>query len=151
VIYIGIFCFIACHGVIFGLSHGVLDDLDFWSGTFCLVVFATIEAIIFGWFFGIDKAWIEIHHGADLKLPWIFRIVIKYITPTFLLILLGTWTYQQAIPTLKMTGVPPENHIWVLVTRLFLVSIIAILIVLVYWAWRGRPLPEVDFDHHEEI
>ena len=49
VIMIGIFTFIACHGVIFGLSHGVLDDLDFWSGTFSLVVLATIESIIFGW------------------------------------------------------------------------------------------------------
>ena len=151
VLYTAIFCFIACHGVIFGLAHGVLDELDFWSGTFFLVVLGTIEAIIFGWVFGIDRAWAEIHHGADIKLPLIFRIVIKYITPTFLLILLGTWTYQQAIPVLKMEGVSTENFPWVLGTRLILVFIIATVIVLVYWAWRGRPFPDIDFDRNEEL
>ncbi len=151
VLYLAIFCFIACNGVIFGLSHGVLDDLDFWSGTFGLVLLGTIEAIIFGWVFGIDKAWKEIHRGADIQLPGIFRFVIKYVTPTFLLILLGTWTFQQAIPMLKMEGVAPENRLWILVTRLILVSLVMILSILVYLAWRNRPLPEIDQMHDEEI
>ena len=131
------------------MSHGVLDELDFWSGTFFLVVLATIEAIIFGWVFGIDRAWKEIHHGADIQLPWVFRIVIKYITPSFLLFLLGAWTYQLAIPTLKMEGVPPENRPWVLGTRLALFLILLTMIFLVFWAWRGRPLPDIDFDDKE--
>ncbi len=153
VLYIAIFCFIACHGVIFGLAHGVLDELDFWSGTFSLVVLATIEAIIFGWIFGIDRAWKEIHHGADIQLPWIFRFVIKYVTPTFLLIILVTWAIERAIPVLKMEGVPPENHMWVIVTRLFLVAIVAVLSILIYWAWRGRSLPDsdLDYDFHGEV
>ncbi|MBN1293390.1 MAG: sodium-dependent transporter [Candidatus Latescibacteria bacterium] len=150
VIIIAVFCFIACNGVIIGLSHGVLDELDFWSGTFSLVVLATIEAIIFSWVFGIDRAWKEIHHGADIQLPWSFRIVLKYVTPTFLLILLGVWTYQLAIPTFKMVGVQPENKIWVLGTRLGLVAVIITMIILVYWAWRGRPLPDIDIETDEE-
>ncbi|MCE5250313.1 sodium-dependent transporter [bacterium] len=149
-LYIAIFCFIACHGVIIGLSHGVLNDLDFWSGTFGLVVLGTIESIIFGWIFGIDRAWKEIHHGADIQLPWIFRIVIKYVTPSFLLIILITWTYQLAIPTIKMEGVPPENRVWMLGTRLVLVSIVLLTIALVYWAWRGRSLPDIDIDQTTE-
>ncbi|MCD6309051.1 MAG: sodium:calcium symporter, partial [Candidatus Latescibacteria bacterium] len=147
VLLTGVFSFIACHFVIFGLSHGVLDELDFWSGTFFLVVLGTIEAVIFGWVFGIDRAWAEIHHGADIALPRIFRIVIKYVTPTFLLILLGTWTWQQAIPVLFMEGVPAGNRLWVLGTRLALLSIIGGVIVLVWWAWRGRPLPDLEIDH----
>ncbi len=150
VIFIAVICFIASNGVIIGLSHGVLDELDFWSGTFFLVVLATIEAIIFGWVFGIDRAWKEIHHGADIRIPWIFRIVIKYITPSFLLFLLGAWTYQLAIPTLKMEGVPPENLPWVLGTRLILLLIFITMILLVYLAWRGRPLPDIDFDELED-
>ncbi len=149
VTYIAIFAFISCHGVILGLSHGVLNDLDFWSGTFGLVIFATIEAIIFGWIFGIDRAWAEIHRGADIKLPFIFRFVIKYVTPTFLLVILITWTFQQAIPMLRMVDVPPENRIWVLGTRLFLVFIIIVLMSLVYWAWKGRPLPDIGADGEE--
>ena len=149
VLYIAIFCFIACHGVIFGLAHGVLDDLDFWTGTFGLVIFGTIEAIIFGWIFGIDRAWKEIHHGADIQLPLIFRFIIKYVTPTFLLIILGTWTVQKAVPMLKMDGIPPENHLWVLITRLILVAIITILIYLIYRAWRGRSLPDIDLRYND--
>lgn len=151
VLYVAIFTFIACHGVIIGLAHGVLEDLDFWSGTFSLVLLGTIEAIIFGWVFGIDRAWAEIHRGADIKLPWLFRIVIKYITPTFLLIILVSWTVQQAIPTLKMEGIAPENRIWIIGTRLFLVAFIAVLIKLVYQAWRGRPLPDIDSEVNQEI
>ena len=58
------------------------------------------------------------------------------------------WTYKQAIPVLKMKDVPPENFIWVLGTRLALVCVIVVMIILVYWVWRGRSLP--DFDHLEE-
>lgn len=146
VIFIGLFTFIACHGVIIGLAHGVLDDLDFWSGTFALVLFATIEAIIFGWIFGIDRAWAEIHKGADFRLPRLFRFVIKYVTPAFLLMILAVWTYQQAIPTLFMKDVAPVNRIWVMGTRLFIVAVLMILVVMVYRAWRGRSLPEIDDD-----
>jgi len=146
VILTAAFCFVACHFVIIGLRHGVLDELDFWSGTFFLVVLGTIEAVIFGWVFGIDRAWAEIHHGADIKLPFIFRIVIKYVTPTFLLILLGTWTWQQAIPVIMMKGVAAENILWVLGTRLALLGIIVAVCLLVFLAWRGRPLPDIDND-----
>jgi len=149
VLITAVFCFIACHGVVIGLRYGVLDELDFWSGTFFLVVLGTVEAIIFGWVFGIDRAWAEIHHGADIRLPLIFRVVIKYITPTFLVVLLVTWTYKQAIPVLLMEGVPAENFRWVLGTRIVLVSIIISVILLVYWAWRGRPLPDIDIDNTE--
>ena len=50
-------------------KFGFLDELDFWAGTFGLVVFATIEIIIFSWIFGVKKGWEEMHKGADLKVP----------------------------------------------------------------------------------
>lgn len=139
-----VLCFIACHAVIIGLGHGVLDELDFWSGTFFLVLLGTIEAVIFGWIFGIDRAWAEIHHGAEIKLPMIFKVVIKYITPSFLVTLLVTWTYQKAIPIFRLDGVPTDNIPWVLGTRLALLGIILAVIALVYHAWQGRSLPEAE-------
>ncbi|MFN3551269.1 MAG: sodium-dependent transporter, partial [Endomicrobiia bacterium] len=51
--------FILCQPSIFLLKHGVVDELDFWGGTFCLVLFGCVEAILFSWIFGIDKAWDE--------------------------------------------------------------------------------------------
>ena len=65
---------------------GAFDEFDFWTGTFALVVFALCEAIIFAWIFGMDRAWEEITRGADMKVPRLFRFVIRYVTPSFLLV-----------------------------------------------------------------
>jgi neurotransmitter:Na+ symporter, NSS family len=148
-IYTMIFCFIACHWVIFGITHGVMEELDFWGGTFCLVLFGTVEAIIFGWMFGIDRAWRETHYGADIILPRIFKFVLKYVTPTFLIIILITWFVQMAIPTFRMDGVAAENKVWVILTRIFLVTFTTAVASLIYLAWKGRPLPEEEIE--EEI
>ena len=69
---------------------GSFDEFDFWTGTFSLIIFAFLEVIIFGWIFGIDRGWAEIQRGGDLKLPNFFKYVIKYVTPTFIgVVLLG--------------------------------------------------------------
>lgn len=65
---------------------GSFDEFDFWTGTFSLVVFALGEAFIFAYVFGMDKGWAEINRGADIKVPEIFRYVIKYVTPIFILV-----------------------------------------------------------------
>ena len=66
---------------------GAFDEFDFWTGTFSLVVFALLESIVFAFIFGIDKGWEEINRGADIVIPKFFKFVIKYITPTFILII----------------------------------------------------------------
>ena len=37
-------------------------------GTFGLVVFATLEIVLFIWIFGLDRAWETLHQGADLRI-----------------------------------------------------------------------------------
>jgi hypothetical protein len=64
------------------------DEFDFWAGTFALVVLALGETILFAWVFGMDRGWAEIMLGAQLKVPRFFYYVIKYVTPTFLLLIL---------------------------------------------------------------
>lgn len=64
---------------------GSFDEFDFWSGTFALVLFAAGEIVIFAWVFGIDRGWSEIIRGADLLVPRVFRFVIRYVTPAFIL------------------------------------------------------------------
>jgi SNF family Na+-dependent transporter len=66
---------------------GAFDEFDFWTGTFGLVVFALAESFIFAFVFGMDRGWAEITRGADIAVPEIFRFVIKYITPVFILII----------------------------------------------------------------
>ncbi|MBL9104141.1 MAG: sodium-dependent transporter [Myxococcales bacterium] len=63
---------------------GTFDEFDFWTGTFSLIIFALAEVLIFGWIFGIERGWAEINKGADIKLPGLFKHVIKYVTPAFI-------------------------------------------------------------------
>ncbi|PJB11752.1 MAG: sodium:calcium symporter [Flavobacteriales bacterium CG_4_9_14_3_um_filter_40_17] len=71
---------------VFFYNQGVFDEYDYWAATVSLVVFALLETIVFSWIFGIDKGWREINEGADIKIPNIYKFIIKYITPTLLLI-----------------------------------------------------------------
>jgi len=135
---LGSVMFILCNGAIFFLGRGVVDELDFWGGTFCLVLFATFEVILFGWVFNINKAWEEVHSGADMKIPGIYKHVIKYVTPTFLIVLLGAWFLQEWLPIIRMDNVPAENRAYVLGTRVALWLIFLILAVMVKIAWRKR-------------
>mgnify|MGYP002682154267 CR=1 FL=1 len=134
----GVLSFILCQPVIFFLGKGVLDELDFWGGTFSLVVFATIEVILFAWVFGIDKAWDEIHKGADMRVPRIYKFIIKYITPLLLFLILGMWIKQEWLPIILMKNIPDSTRGYVLFTRLGLVFIFIVIALLVKIAWRKR-------------
>lgn len=65
-------------------NQGVFDEYDYWAGTVSLVVFALVQVILFGWIFGIDNGWKEINTGADIKVPIIFKYIIKFVTPLML-------------------------------------------------------------------
>ena len=132
----GVVTFLMCQPAILFLGKGVVDELDFWGGTFFLVLFGTVEVILFAWVFGMDKAWEEIHHGADMAVPRIYRFIIKYITPLFLLLILGFWLWQEGIPTMMMKNVAAANRPYVLATRLGLLAIFVTLIILVARASR---------------
>jgi SNF family Na+-dependent transporter len=67
-------------------QQGVFDEYDYWGGTVGLVTFALFETIMFSWIFGIDKGWREINLGSDIKIPLIYKFIIKYITPLMLLL-----------------------------------------------------------------
>lgn len=131
--------FILCQPAIFFIGNGVLDEMDFWGTSVCLVVFATIEAILFGWVFGMDKAWAELHTGSDIRIPGIFRLIIKYITPLFLLTILTTWLFQKWIDVILMKEVAAENRSLVIMTRLGLLGLLAFLALMVWIVWKRRP------------
>jgi len=67
-------------------QKGVFDEYDYWGGTVSLVMFAMLESVLFAWVFGLKKGWTEITTGADIKVPIIFKYIIKYITPVILII-----------------------------------------------------------------
>lgn len=68
-----------------------LDTVDFWVGTMLIFVLATIEVILFSWVFGVERGYKEAMRGADLKIPKVWKFVIKYISPTYLLVIFVLW------------------------------------------------------------
>lgn len=75
---------------------GAFDEFDFWTGTFSLVVFALGESLIFAYVFGVEKGWQEITRGADMKVPPVFKYVIKYVTPLFILVIFAASLVKPA-------------------------------------------------------
>ncbi len=62
-----------------------MDTIDFWVGTFFILVVAAVQIVAFGWVFGVDRGLAEAHEGAQLRIPAVYRVIIKYVAPLFLL------------------------------------------------------------------
>ncbi|CUU01903.1 Na+-dependent transporter, SNF family [Candidatus Thermokryptus mobilis] len=135
---IGFSVFICIQFVVFFLKHGFLDEMDYWAGTFGLVIFALFEIIIFAWIFGMKKGWAEIVKGADIKVPKIFYYIIKYITPLYLLFIMVNWLIQDAIPTLLMKGVNPEDVPYRWGARVLMLLIFLAIVLMVRAAWKNH-------------
>jgi len=84
-------------GALFCIAHipvfmaSALDEMDFWAGTFCVIIFALIEVIIFFWAFDPHKAWEEINRGGIIQAPRIFYPIMRFITPVFLFVITFWW------------------------------------------------------------
>jgi len=96
---------------VFFFPGGAFDEFNFWAGTFCLVAFGLIEAVAFAYVFGIDQGWEELTRGADIRVPRIFRFLIQWVTPPFILLVFvaaiikpeaGDW--QAAVSVLTSGG-----------------------------------------------
>jgi len=134
----GIVTFLLCQAVLFG--PGVLGEMDFWGGNLCLVVFACVEVVLFAWVFGMDRAWTELHAGSDIRIPRLYRFVIKYVTPLALFVILGSWLYQEGLTTILFRDVKAGDPAlaWRILTRVGLLGLFLVLLVLVWIAWRRR-------------
>lgn len=133
---LGFVVLVAVQFVIFFLKYGFLSEMDYWAGTFGLVVFALIETILFMWVFGGDKAWEEMNRGGDIKIPRIFYYIMKYITPLVLFIIMIWWFINDAIPTLLLEKVASANIPYIWGSRALMVILAVILLLMVKKAWR---------------
>jgi neurotransmitter:Na+ symporter, NSS family len=175
VLVLGIITFVLCQGPLLLISHGVLDEVDFWAVNVCLVLFGLIETVLFGWVFGMegawqdlwrgtgsfgqrlwrylvrhnamDEAWTELHVGADITIPRIYRFVIKYVTPAALIAIFVAWLIQGGLDTVFLRNLwsdrqPSESQLadlpYILGTRLVLLAMFVGLAVLVWRSWRRR-------------
>lgn len=140
---LALFVLICVQFIVFLLKYGFLDEMDYWAGTFGLVVFALMETILFMWVFGADKAFEEINSGGDIKIPIFFKYIMKYITPLILIIIMIWWLINDAIPTLLLKGVPQEKVPYIWGARILMLLILGIILFMIYIAWKNKePLKE---------
>lgn len=96
---VSILGFITGVGTIFVLYFSqdlkALDTIDYWVANLLMVLLSLIEIIIFAWVIGIDKGFQEAHQGSAIRIPGVFRIIMKYVCPTLLIVIFGTWLVQQ--------------------------------------------------------
>lgn len=92
----GLIVFLLGMPTVLFFKYGVFDEYDYWAGTVSLVVFALVETILFAWVFGMDRGWREILSGSDIKVPAIYKFIIKFITPLLLL-----WVFIGSLVTPK--------------------------------------------------
>ena len=99
---------------------------------------------MFSWVFKIKKGWAEMHKGADLKVPRVFRFIMTYVTPVYLLVLLGVWTYQDAVKEFLMTGKDPVNRPYLWGARVMIAALLLAMILLVRKAWNKKKASETE-------
>lgn len=120
----------------FSQGSVALGTIDDWVGTFLIVVLATIQVIVFGWVFGIERGRKEAHEGSRLQIPGIVWFIIKYVAPTYLLVTLGRFVWQTLPGWIEGLGANPVAR-----NTVFLIGgVIAILSTLVFFGerrWRS--------------
>ncbi len=128
----GIVVFLLGLPTVLFFNEGVFDEYDYWAGTVSLVVFALAEVILFAWIFGMDKGWAEITEGADIKVPVIYKYIIKYVTPVFI----GA-VFIGSLPDIynKITS---ETSVYINLSRLLLLTLYVGICYLVFVAYRKR-------------
>lgn len=139
VLLVAFFAFIMMQPVILFNHHKVLDELDYWMGTFGLVLFVAIETVVFSWIFGVDKGWEELHLGAELKIPRIYYYIMKYVTPVFAVGLVVWFCYDGLLEKITMKNVPVEDVPYIWLARIMILLMASFLMWGVWYAWQTHP------------
>ncbi len=95
----GLLLFLAMIGsgfvLYFSKGMAAQDNIDFWCGTFLIVVLAFVQSLIYAWVFGASKGQRELQKGALIGVPSILPFILQFITPVFLLIILAATIYND--------------------------------------------------------
>jgi SNF family Na+-dependent transporter len=81
-----------------------LNTIDFWVGSFFILLVAAVQIIAFGWIFGIDRGIAEANAGAHMRIPKFFEFVIKYVSPTYLLVVIVGFCVQNLPDSVDAAG-----------------------------------------------
>ncbi|MCL2622672.1 MAG: sodium-dependent transporter [Planctomycetaceae bacterium] len=127
----------SCFILYFSKGLTALDTFDFWGAELVVFVMATIQIIIFGWVFGIDRGMREIRRGAEIRIPRGIGFLIKYVLPAYLLTIFMTWLYYE-LPN-RVRELRENTTVQLSVGFLFLIALfLAFLLATGLQRWRNQ-------------
>jgi len=93
---LGLITAVGCTLVVwFSAGLKALATVDFWIGDIGIFLQGTILIYVFNLSFGTERGWTEAHHGADLRIPKVFKFVIRWLSPAFLTIVFGLFVLKN--------------------------------------------------------
>lgn len=96
VISLSVFTFILTMVIVYyNIDFTALDVTDFWVGTILIYILATIQIVVYGWFISPAVARSEAEKGSTIVIPKFFDVIIRYITPGFLILIFVVFLQQS--------------------------------------------------------
>ncbi len=123
-----------------------LNTMDFWVGTFCIFLLATVQIICFGWVWGVEDGAAELDQGALMKIPRPFFFIMKYVAPAYLLVVLCGFIYSNG----RQEAAGLKNNPVALWTVMIIGLVIALLIVMVAIGERRWRAAGLDLDGQQQ-
>ncbi|WP_339747438.1 sodium-dependent transporter [uncultured Rubinisphaera sp.] len=106
-----------------------LDTLDFWVGTAAIFVLAMVQAIMYGWVFGIERGHKELHEGSHIRVPFALQIMLKYVTPFYLIVIFCAFCYSNVpgyVAAISKNEVAVASIMFILLVATFLIVLVHI-------------------------
>lgn len=72
-----------------------LDTLDFWVGTLGIFLLASVQLACFVGALGVDRGIEHAHEGARMHIPRVYRFVLRYVAPAYMLIVFVGFCAQK--------------------------------------------------------
>jgi len=88
-------CIGTCYVTYFSTNTIALDTMDFWVGTVMIYMLATVQIIIFSWVYGVDEGLDAAHEGSAIRIPPVFKYIMKYVSPILLLVIFSIFILQS--------------------------------------------------------
>lgn len=89
-------CLVGSFSVLYFSRDGIFwTTIDDWVGTFLIFVLAMVQIVCFSWVFGLERGWEEAHRGARIRIPAIYRPILRFVAPTFLLVVFTAFCLQN--------------------------------------------------------
>ena len=109
-----------------------LDTMDFWFGTMFLYITTCLFFTMFNLVWGTRNGLEELRTGATIPLPPGLGFIIRWVTPSILIIIFAAWLYQnifvkqssQVVNVLNLEAGAVFPIVWVVLVALFFAVVI---------------------------